>query len=1247
MPPKGKTAKDYQTKDLKDHILDIPDTYVGSTDLKNKIEWIFDIDNNKMIQTEMDLPEAVKRVTLEIISNAGDNSYFSKMEGVEPGPIDFSWDDDGYLLVKNGGLPVPVEPHAKSTETDLYLVATDVFSVPLTSSNYDVGKDRIGCGRNGYGSKLTNSFSKHFVVQIGDSGRIDSNGKAITGQEYIGEWKDNMKTLVRAKSSPGFKYENGEWVRTSNNEYKGPSYVQVSWQLDFARMNMKRNHYSKDELGLFARYVIEFSLTCGVPVTINGKPYDFRSIRNFASLFYSEEVMKTAVTQFCVSKDRPFPRKYENLKKDAAKEEFIINSGFIPESQILLLDTPDEGEVFSYVNGLVTAEGGTHVDRLQKELFTPIIKQFNDKNKGGVKVTAKDIKPHISMFVVCRVVNAKYNSQSKTKLENPVPNISFTDNQIKQLLSDEWNLSERLRNAIGAKLNSGLSKSDGKNVAHIKVPKNCKDANEAGRAKRGQCSLIIVEGVSATDYPKKLIEIDPDGKDFFGIYITQGKIMNVLTHDDASIGKYAKFEEIKRMLGLRQGVDYSVDSNFKTLRYGQVLMVPDADSDGMHILGLIINLFKAYWPELYARGYIRFLETPVVRVFKSKTQTLRFYDELSFEKWFKLHPNTPKKSIKYYKGLGSSDKEDVIDDKKTAPVMILDLDDKGVELIRLAFSKECADDRKTWIQNWRDIRHSIVRDPPKSILEHMPVSHIMGVSFPPYMIDNLFRSIPSVYDGLKKAQRQILFYGLYKYRYGSSYDSDEKKGDKLISFASGVVDYSKYHHGDASLYDTVKKMTRDYCGSNNLAIFRKYGAYGTRDALGKDAAHARYVGVHTPWWWSYVFDKEMISLVPQREVDGELAEPSWIPCDIPLGIINGSHGVATGWSSYIPPHHPLSTVDWILQRLEGKKRIEPLVPYFNGFQGSVEMKVRIPKSKSEPTVVADTLPSDGGDTIVNEDDVPIPDFNKGRGFITRGYFKITKEYGNSDLVDVKITEIPMSISLSDYYEFIQDEFRDKNKCKDCRDNSKTEKVDIDIIGINSNLVSLSNLKLESGHSLSNMVMLDNDGIPKCYESVESIISRYVTQMLELYAKYKTHVINRMGRDLSELAMELKIVLAYLENRLLIKDRSDSEIDTDLTRLDLDKNIFEKINLRKLSKTRVDILKKKIADLEEELKKFSAKSVESLWSDRLKAFRKEFEKRKHYEVPYDDAITVEETSNMIVDGELSYKHAHVSYYGTEE
>ena len=96
----------------------------------------------------------------------------------------------------------------------------------------------------------------------------------------------------------------------------------------------------------------------------------------------------------------------------------------------------------------------------------------------------------------------------------------------------------------------------------------------------------------------------------------------------------------------------------------------------------------------------------------------------------------------------------------------------------------------------------------------------MGKSFP-YMTDSIIRAIPSKYDGLKRSQRQVLYYALHHFKYGSS-----KKMEKVIAFSLNVVPYSKYHHGEKSLNDTVMKMTRDYCNGNNLPFFYGEGEFG-------------------------------------------------------------------------------------------------------------------------------------------------------------------------------------------------------------------------------------------------------------------------------------------------------------------------------------------------------------------------------------------------------------------------------------
>jgi DNA topoisomerase-2 len=1248
MPPKGRTAKDFDELKERIHIYEIPDMFIGSTDRKSRSEWIFDIDSKKMIQAEVDIPDGVTRVILEIISNAGDNSYFSKYHGVDPGKIDFSWDSEGYLTVRNGGLPIPVEPYKTSTPDALTLVPEKVFSNLRTSTNYDKEKERLGCGRNGFGSKLTNIFSKHFVVEVGDSKRIDESGNEISGQEYLGEWKENMTKLESSVANPGFTLKDSVWTRNTKDSYKGEPYVQVTWLLDFKRFGMKHG-YTKNELGLFCRYMLEFSMTCGVPVTLNGETHDYRNIRNFAKLFYPEELVSRGVSQFCLSSSISVPPKWKTLKTDAAKEEFVASSGFIPESQILLLDTPDDGQVYSYANGLMTVDGGVHVEKLAKELFVPIVKKFN---KTDGKLKPGDVRPHVTIFLINRLVDTKYKGQSKTILENPTPNITFPDSVIDIMLGKDWNLNERLQNTIGAKDLKGMAKSDGKKSAHVKVKKEWSDANMAGKSASLACSLYIVEGNSAASYPKKRIKDLPGGKDLNGFYPLQGKFMNVSTHSAEKIALYKELINLKKIIGLRQGMDYSIESNFRTLRYGKVVFTSDADVDGNHITGLLINLFHEYWPTLFKRGFVVQLITPVVRVFpKVKSgEIIRFYDENTFMKWFQKNRSYPTDKIKYYKGLGSSKDSDIKDDVPTAPMAIFDHDVEGQRLIKLAFDKTKADERKLWITQWREIRDKIE---PLSFSKgstefSRTTGNFMGISFPPFLIDNLFRSIPSVSDGLKKSQRQVLYYALLEYNYGAKYNESLEEGDKFADFGGGVMKKAKYHHGEKSLHDTITKMGRDYCSGNNLPILRPFGQFGTRDALGKDASQSRYITVHAPWWHKYLFDSELVDLVPRREVDGKEAEPLWIPADLPLGLINGNQGVATGWSSFIPSHHPIALADWIIARLKKAKRIDPLVPFYQKFGGSIEIKTKTPAEEKavdskDSTGLTDS-PVSTKSSVTDDSDVDeeyTPEFVKGRGFITRGCFTIEKEYDNK--CDILIKEIPVTTSIRKYIEFVQ-ELLENGKIKDYRDMSDEDYVSIELFGISSTMCTMKNLKLEAGLPLTNMVMIDDDGIPKNYESVESILAKYFYNMLELYKKYKLSILGKFDDKISALEMELKIILAYLDDKLVIgKKTTDEELDASLEKLGLDKKIFDKINLRGLSKTKVDILKKKIEEQQKEKKEFAAKKEEKLWSDRLTEFKKQFIKRQVYAKEYEVAVEMSQVKNILIDGELSIKSAHIDFH----
>ena len=92
----------------------------------------------------------------------------------------------------------------------------------------------------------------------------------------------------------------------------------------------------------------------------------------------------------------------------------------------------------------------------------------------------------------------------------------------------------------------------------------------------------------------------------------RGKLLNVTKANAIQIANNPVIILLKESLGLREGMDYGNDKNFSTLRYGHVVILADSDEDGKHIIGLIINFFYCRFPSLLARGYIKYLRTPVI-----------------------------------------------------------------------------------------------------------------------------------------------------------------------------------------------------------------------------------------------------------------------------------------------------------------------------------------------------------------------------------------------------------------------------------------------------------------------------------------------------------------------------------------------------------------------------------------------------------------------------------------------------------
>jgi DNA topoisomerase-2 len=178
-----------------EHILKRPDSYIGSVVPDVVDTW--KLHDDKFERTQVTIAPGLVKIFDEILVNAIDQHTLHPKKVTR---IDVSWDGDT-VTVRNNGDGIPIKMHDK----EKVWLPELIFGHLLTSSNYDDTKERTTGGRNGYGAKLTNVFSKDFTV------RVVSGGK-----RYTQEWHNNMSQM----SEPEIK------------DFKGASGVEVTFRAD-------------------------------------------------------------------------------------------------------------------------------------------------------------------------------------------------------------------------------------------------------------------------------------------------------------------------------------------------------------------------------------------------------------------------------------------------------------------------------------------------------------------------------------------------------------------------------------------------------------------------------------------------------------------------------------------------------------------------------------------------------------------------------------------------------------------------------------------------------------------------------------------------------------------------------------------------------------------------------------------------------------------------------------------------------
>jgi DNA topoisomerase-2 len=1046
-----------------EHILKRPDSYVGPVEQGTEPYWI--LDGSTFTKKNLKYSPALLKIFDEILVNAIDrNSLHPK----QVNSISVSIDKDvGSVTIENNGPlgGISVKMHEKEGLWNPELV----FGHLLTSTNYDDTQKRIVGGRNGYGAKLANIYSTDFSVIIKDH---------ETKQTYTQKWSKNMTVC----DPPKIKKHSG-----------ATSSVSITFTPEWKRFGMSK--MDDTIYNIFQKRVWDANI---------------------------------CTTQNCKVKFNGDVLPKQNFEAYAKMHEGVQDVASVTGDRWSVCIGPSENglEQVSFVNGICTMKGGTHVDHVANHIANGIIDDMAKK----IKLKPQQVKNAFTIFVKATLENPTFSSQVKSECTSKAPDFgskfeppkNFVKNVLKTGIADELTALSKFKEM------KELKKTDGARKSKITGIPKLDDANKAGTAQSGKCTLIVTEGDSAKTLAVAGLSVV--GRDHYGVFPLRGKCKNVRDSSVAQLTSNQEFNDLKKILGLQQGKEYT---NVSELRYGRLMIMTDADNDGSHIKGLILNMIHYFWPSLLKLNFVVSMVTPIIKATKG-SDTKSFYTDSAFRTWYGSGKAGWK--IKYYKGLGTSTSAEAREYfKKIQDLTVkFDVDTMTDDSIVLAFDKKKADARKSWLLE-STAKDADQLEVPYGDVKQLDITDFVHKDLVNFSLADLKRSIAHVADGLKPSQRKVMY---------SCFQKNLTSEMKVAQLAAYVAEKSAYHHGEVSLAETIVKLANDYTGSNNINLLEPCGQFGTRLMGGKDASQTRYIFTKLTKEARKLFDPRDDAILNYLDDDGRSIEPDFYMPTLPMVLVNGTEGIGTGFSCYVPPFNP-DDIRENIKRVLGGEEVVPMKPWFRGFKGKV--------------------------------------FRDDSGlWITEGMYRDTGSR-------IKITELPPGRWTQDYKEHL-DSLIEKKMITSYTNNSTTEDVDFEIFGYSGKDL-LKDLKMRKTFHTSNMHLFHpTRGIHK-YESPEDILKDFVELRLEHYKKRKAHLIDVLEKRAEMCSLKSKFVTMVIEGRLVVFKRKKAELEKEMAAMfpKMDGNWDYLLNTRTVEYTEervkalMDEAQQAIVDLERMLK----------------------------------------------------------------
>jgi DNA topoisomerase-2 len=442
----------------------------------------------------------------------------------------------------------------------------------------------------------------------------------------------------------------------------------------------------------------------------------------------------------------------------------------------------------------------------------------------------------------------------------------------------------------------------------------------------------------------------------------------------------------------------------------------------------------------------------------------------------------------------------------------------------------------------------------------MKVSKFLNEELVQYACYSTLRMIGSAIDGQKNVHRKVIY---------TIVEKMIKNDIKVSQLNSKMAEFSEYLHGDAS--NAISRMAQEFPGTNNIPLLAREGNFGTR--FKNEPSAPRYIYTYgSDALWTLI-NKNDNAILEQQEFEGNKIEPKFYLPSLPLLVINGSEGMATGFAQKILPRNPKKIYKYINDYLKGSLRPDKsnsLEPYFEGFNGTITQGER------------------------------------------PNQWLVSGTFERINSTKIFITEIPVGTELKAYIKVL-DKLEEDGVIRNYKDFSeKTFNFEVNfnrgVLDKLSDEKVLQKLKLVKTIS-ETYTAIDETLKVKVFGNVKEIIEYYIDVKMRYMQKRKDYIIEKIQDDIRMDISKYTFIKLIVDDELVISKRKKVDIEKDLNthekiiKRDGNYDYLLNMSIGSLTYERMKKLMAVIKSQNSELKKAQKQTLQNMWLEDLEDVKK--------------------------------------------